>query len=350
MTGNMGVTIIGPKIESSRVTDLHRAFSEIALGGVIDIRPGNYTISNPLVIGAHDVTINGNGATISTSANFDGPIIDYSGVRRSLTNRLNIVTGNRSNVGLLMGRTARGDSSGHTFNNCHIQGHFDIAAVYSFASEGCVYNQCNFVTHTAAPCYISTSVDDFGIIDDTGVARSNTLGWFYNCSFRNYSGIENVALIKFMNTTSGFSIRDSYAYIGNNGCFVDIDGPSQGMLIEAVRIEGEGENSLLLRNSSRSYLNQCEIKKINYTIPSDYMIESSHHILECNIDLIHGSYATRFIHMKNLGKLWRTRMAGNKPDWITLDEGCQIRMCHLIWVNGEPQGITIPDSVVNWVN
>lgn len=327
--------------------NINEAFSNVILGGVINIPSGNYTISSPLVLGAHDVTINGNGATISITNDFSGPIIDYTGVRRSLTNRLNIVTTKRSLAGFIMGRTPRGDSSGHTFKNCHIQGNFDLAAIYSFASEGCVYEQCNFVTHSTSPCYVSTSIDYSGVVDSSGESRSNTLGWFYNCSFRNYSGLEDVPLMKFANTTSGFSIRDSYAYTGNNGIFIDIDGASQGLLLEATRIEGEGRNSLLLRNSSKAFLLHAEIRKINYTIPSLNMIESSHHILESNLDLIHGSSAVKYVHMRNSGKLWRTRISGNKQDWLNLDSGCQIRMCHLTWVNGEPM-IDVYDNVVNW--
>lgn len=333
-----------------RTRNLRKAFSDAGTGGVIDIAPGNYLIDAPLVLGSNDVTINGNGATITTTKDFDGSIIDYTGVRRSLTNRLNVVTSKKSLSAVIMGRTARGDSSGHTFRSCHFQGYFSLAGIYSYASEGCVYDQCNFVTHTEAPCYISTSIDETGIIDSSGQSKSNTLGWFYNCSFRNYSGLSGVSLLRFSNTTSGFSIRDSYAYVGNNGIFIDIDGHSQGLLLDAIRVEGEGDDALLIRNSSSSFLYQTEIKKINWTVPSNHMIESSHHILECVLDLMHGCAANRFIHMKNLGKLWRTRLYGNKPDWITLDDGCQIRMCHLTWINGEPQSVLIPDSVVHWVN
>lgn len=346
----MAVTINGTKIrEDSKSVkfNLHGVFSGAMPGSVINIPNGNYVISTPLVLGAHDVTINGNGSTISVSKNFIGPVLDFSGVRRSLTTRLNIVNTNVSLAGILMGRTARGDSSGHTFRNCHVQGPFIIAAVYSFASEGCVFEGCNFVTHTSSPCYISTSVDDFGAIDTSGVSQSNTLGWFYNCSFRNYSGLEDVSLIRFLNTTSGFSIRDCYAYTGMNGTFVDVDGASQGLLLEAARIEGDGGKSLLLRNSGEAFFYQAEIRKINYTIGSDYLIESNHHLLECNFDFIHGCVAKRNIHMRGGGKLWRTRICGNKMDWITLDDGCQIRMCHLTWVGGEPI-LDVYDNIVSW--
>lgn len=311
------------------VYDLQSVFSSAGEGAVIDIPAGYHEITDTLIVRSWQV-IHGNNAVIVPVGDFTGkPVLDYTGA--AYTSSYNIKVLQSSGASCVV-KVSRGSfhGAGNKFYDCHFSGAFGEAVLWS-NSEGNSYTGCNFVTENDKP---TVRFDG-----------SNTLGWWNQCAFRNYSGLENVALVRLGNTVSGLSFRDCYFFTGRNGIAIQVAGTASTCIIHDCRQEGEGAGSLLLDNTDASTLYQWSIARVNYTVPSDAMIRTgAKHLHECEFDLQRTSTAARYFTVGS-GMLWRCRVWGNKQNWI--NSPSKVRMNHLYWTQGNPLAIA-GDNIVHY--
>lgn len=310
--------------------DLQDVFEQAGEGAVIDIPAGTHEITDTLRVKAWQV-IRGNNAIIKPIGDFSGkPVMDYTSAFNTSSHNLRVIGSAGAACGVKVSRGVTHGAGNH-FYDCIVQGAFTEAVLWS-NSEGNSYDGCQFITDNDKPALRYDG--------------ANTLGWWNKCSFRNYSGLENVALVRLGQTVSGLSFRDCYFYVGKNGTALQVSGAASTCIVHDCRVEGEGAGSLLLDNLDASTLYQWDVARINYAIPSNYMVRTTNkHLHECVFDFTHSTYAARYFHIVG-AFLWRCRVYGNKPDWVTLTGG-QIRMNHLYWTQGNPLPIT-GDNSVEW--
>lgn len=316
-----------PKQED--VFDLKAVFDNAPERSVVDIPAGVHYITDTLRVKSWQV-IKGNNAIIAPVGDFAGkPVMDYTGAANTTTNNVHVYESAGASCAV---KVSRGDfhGAGNRFYDCHYKGAYTEAVLWS-NSEGNSYDACQFTTDNDRPA--------------VRFDGANTLGWWNKCSFRNYSGLENVALVRLGNTVSGLSFRDSYFFTGTNGIAVQVAGSASTCIIHDCRQEGEGADSVLLDNLDYSTLYQWSVARINYTIPSEAMIRTGKlHLHECEFDLQRVSTA-KWYFKSGGGMVWRCRVYGNKAEWINYPT--KARMNHLFWTQFNPL-VNAGDNLVSW--
>lgn len=329
MVGVVGLGLV-PSQELS--TDLNLVFDASEDGDTITIPPGDYEITDSLRPKSWQ-TIYGAGAVIK--ANDDFPIFDFSGASRVVAYRLRTHDQSNARCAVRVARSPSGHGGRNSFYNCFFDGSFS-ESVLSSNSEINSYINCEFVTRNDKP-----AVEFYG---------SNTIGIWGGCSFLNYGSVEYVPLVRVHDTTSGLSIKDSYFYVGKNGICFDAAGASSSNTIHDVRVEGEGEDCLLIDVSGNSTLYFWDVQRLKYTPASNHVVNARKKILyQCTFDFLSGCYADRYFLLDGpQSKLWRCHVRGDKQDWITQNDGGQIRMNHLDWTNSTLNGIGLPgDNIIH---
>lgn len=311
--------------------DIEAVFANAGEGDTINIPAGVHVISNSLKPKSNQV-IFWNNAQIKGDGDF--PLVDFSGASRVTSYNLRTHTDSHAQAAVWLSRSPQGHGGGNVFIGGSLDGHYSVATVWS-NSEGNRYNNVEFFTRTQAPALIYNG--------------SNTGDSWRDCVFRNYGEFENVAMIQLGQTTSDLIFDGGYIYLGVNGTAFQATGTASDMTFKNIRVEGEGARSLFLDNVGTSTLYWYHIEKINWTIKSDYMIHAPLIIYESTLDFTWGvNNAERYIHTEGSGpRVWRCRIYGNKADWITLDNGAQIRMSWLYWTQGSPLPV-VGDNIVEW--
>jgi len=310
-------------ISAKPQVNLVALFDNAQEGEVITIPPGFHTITESLKPKSWQV-IYGNNAVIQPTGTF--PVFDFTGVSRVTSH--NLKTHESTENALLLSRHTSGHGANNRFYDCWLEG------LTLVESEGNRFYNCTFLTRNANPALIYNG--------------SNTGDTWRDFAFLNYGTEENVSLVQLGQTVSGLVFDGGYFALGVNGTAFEITGAASTITIRNIRVEGTGTDSLLLDNTGSSSLYQYHIEKVNWTIPSDYMIHAPRIMHECNLDFIWGSAATRYVHVDGgTSKLWRCFIKGNKVDWVTLTGGAQLRMNHLYWTQGNPLP-SVGDNVVEW--
>lgn len=317
------------KPQQEQASNLNAVFDNAPERSVIDIPAGIHYITDTLRVKSWQV-IKGNNAIIAPVGDFTGkPIVDYTSAANTTTNNVHVYESAGASCAV---KVSRGSfhGAGNRFYDCHYKGAYGEAVLWS-NSEGNSYDGCQFVTDNEKP---TVRFDG-----------ANTLGWWNKCSFRNYSGLEAVALIRLGNTVSGLSFRDCYFFTGTNGVAILADGTASTCIIHDCRVEGEGAASVLLENTDKSTLYQWSVARINYTIASDAMVRTGKfHLHECEFDF-HRTTSAKWYFQTGGGMVWRCRIHGHKQDWINFPS--KVRMCHLTWTQFSPLAVPI-DNIVYW--
>jgi hypothetical protein len=324
------LALFGCAFRPKEQTDLQALFDNAGEGDVIDIPSGYHEIHDSLRVKAWQ-TIRCTGVIVPVGDFTGRPVVDYSGAFNTSTHGLRVYQSSGASCAVKVSRAPTGHGAGNRFYDCFLQGAYGESVLWS-NSEGNSYDGCQFVTENDRPA--------------VRFDGANTLGWWSKCSFRNYSGLESVALVRLGNTVSGLSWRDCYFFTGTNGTAVLVAGTASTCIIHDCRQEGDGVRSLLLDNSDASTLYQWSVARINYTIPSEAMIRTGKlHLHECEFDLHRTSTAKRYFQTGG-GMLWRCRVHGHKADWINYPS--KVRMNHLFWTQFNPLPNGAGDNVVHW--
>jgi hypothetical protein len=283
------------------------------------------------------ITLLCNNATIKpkTGTSFaNKAVVDMTGLLYSTIQDLKIycdLASNRPAVGLVVGRTATNAGGGCTFINCHTEGVYTFSSFYDCCAEMNSYINCYFQSETANPAYFSSNKDTaaLGCTESTNARKH-----FYSCAFLNYSGVAGGFAIRLQNGVYEATFDHCFYGIPANGVVFDlighaVNGCPQNIFVDEGRVEGAaGVEALFLQNAVTS-LTYFQMKGLNWTIASDYMIAINTDTYNCVFDFQLFSMATKYIQVKNATHLMKSEIKGYIEGGIEVDAGgvCAQNIC-----------------------
>ncbi len=251
---------------------LENAFSALGNNDTLEFAPGSYGTTQTIDLKNRiRVKILGNGAYIFPTATWSGgPVLDMCGTAYGELDSLRICPsgGVTPAAALVLGRTGTSSGGSNVVRNCVFEGSYSVSTVYSCGSE-CLSFFGGYISGSAQPAYWDTSIDDQNLTGCPGQTQSNTRKYFYATNFK--SGWSDGDVIRLRGFCQEIAIYDAYIYLPT-GVVISSEGTSkltaQNCRVEATASSGYADSRFL-----RGTVCEALIKQLNWTIPSDYIIE-----------------------------------------------------------------------------
>lgn len=310
---------------------INKAISSVPSGGTFRLVEANYKVSDTVSFKDHPfIHIDAHRARIVTlDVDFSGKgVVDLAGATYAVVDGLRVYSNNtaayRPQVALVLGRSAGENGGSLALRNIELDGYYDGAVLYNCAAELVSFHGGAIASRLAAtPCYYDSGTDDFSLCDTGG---SNTRKFFYKTNFNNKAGTTGCKIITLANSQAEVSFRDCFAAFGNSGSghvFWVKDSSTLHLIVDQMRVEGgdHADSRFLYAEDSASRL---EVSHLNWTIISDYVIESR---VDQNNWFIHHcqSVAGDFLHVTNNSEMkWLTYLFNQGANDIVVDSGSRL--------------------------